>query len=38
VIKLLRNEAGVLSCPDITKESYTIMRLSAYRSDMSEFR
>ena len=38
VIKLLRNEAGVLSCPDITKESYTIMRLGAYRSDMSEFR
>ena len=38
VVKVLKAEAGILSSADITKESYTILRLAAYRADMSEFR
>lgn len=38
VIKALKDGCGILSSPDLTKESYEIMRLNAYFSDMSEFR
>ena len=38
VIKALRDGCGILSSPDLTKESYEIMRLNAYFGDMSEFR
>ena len=38
VIKALRDNAGILSASDLTKESYEIMRLNAYFEDMSEFR
>ena len=38
VIKALRDGTGILSAPDLTKESYEIMRLNAYFEDMSEFR
>ena len=37
VIKALKSECGILSNPDLTKEYYSIMRTSAYKSDMSEF-
>ena len=38
VIKALRDGAGILSSPDLTKEDYEIIRLNAYFEDMSEFR
>jgi len=38
IIKALRDGAGILSAPDLTKESYEIMRLNAYFDDMREFR
>ena len=38
VIKALRDGCGILSSPDLTKESYEIMRLNAYFEDMREFR
>ena len=38
LIKALRKYCGILSSEDITKESYSIMREIAYKSDMSEFR
>ena len=38
VIKALRDGVGILSAPDLTRESYEIMRLNAYFDDMSEFR
>ena len=34
----LREKCGVLSSPDLTSESYEILRLNAFREDMSEFR
>ena len=37
IIKALRGELGILSSEDITKESYTIMRDEAYKSDMTLF-
>ena len=37
VIKALKNECGILSNPDLTKEYYTIMRKEAYKGDMSLF-
>lgn len=38
VVKALRKEVGILSCPDITRESWSIMRLEGYLEDMSVFR
>ena len=38
VIKALRSGCGILSNPDLTKEYYSIMRIEAYREDMTEFR
>ena len=38
VIKALRDGVGILSAPDLTSESYEIMRLNAYFDDMTEFR
>ncbi len=38
VVKALRSGAGILSSSDITTEHYGIMRLSAHRADMSDFR
>ena len=38
VIKALKDGCGILSSPDLTKESYEIMRLNAYFEDMREFR
>ena len=38
IIKILKRELGLLSSPDITEESYSIMRLKALREDMTEFR
>ena len=38
VIKALRDGVGILSAPDLTIESYEIMRLNAYFDDMTEFR
>ena len=38
VIKALRDGIGILSAPDLTSESYEIMRLNAYFDDMREFR
>ncbi len=38
VIKALKSSCGILSDPDLTKEYYSIMRLNAYKGDMSEFR
>lgn len=38
VIKALRDGCGILSSPDLTKETYEIMRLNAYFGDMGEFR
>ena len=37
IIKALRNKCGILSCDDLTAESYTIMRQEAYKSDMTLF-
>jgi hypothetical protein len=38
IVKLLRAECGVLSCERLTEEYYSIMRVCAYRSDMTPFR
>ena len=38
VVKALKNECGILSNPDLTKEYYSIMRTYAYKGDMTEFR
>ena len=38
VIKALKEGAGILSSPDLTKEGYEIMRLAAYIEDMTEFK
>ncbi len=38
IIKALREKCGILSSPDLTAESYSIMRNRAYLADMSEFR
>ena len=38
IIKALREKCGILSSENLLSESYSIMRGSAYRSDMSEFR
>ncbi len=38
VINVLRAECGILSDPCIINEGYTILRVSAKRADMSEFR
>ncbi len=38
IIKILKRELGLLSSPDITEESYSIMRLKAFKEDMTEFR
>ncbi|MBR3680902.1 MAG: TIGR03936 family radical SAM-associated protein [Clostridia bacterium] len=38
VVSALKRELGILSNPDLTKEYYTIMRLNAYRADMTEFK
>ena len=35
---LLRESCGILSAPDLTTESYDIMRENAYFGDMTEFR
>ena len=37
VVKALRRYVGVLTCPDITKESWSIMRLEAFKADMTPF-
>jgi len=37
IIKVLKARAGILSDPNLTKEWYSIMRVAAYRDDMSEF-
>ena len=37
VVKALRKYVGVLTSPDITKESWSIMRLEAFKSDMTAF-
>ena len=38
VVKALKSSLGILSCPDLTKEYYSIVRLEAYREDMTEFK
>ena len=38
IIKALRKHVGILSNPDITREYWSIMRLAAYRADMTPFR
>ena len=38
VVKVLREKCGILSEPDLTTESYTIMREKAYCADMTEFK
>ena len=38
IIKALRDKCGVLSSPNLTAESYEVLRLNAYFADMSEFR
>ena len=38
IIKALRSKCGVLSCPDLTREYYSIVRLQALCSDMTEFK
>ena len=38
VIKALKEGAGILPSPDLTKEGYEIMRLAAYFEDMTEFK
>lgn len=37
VVKAMRKHLAILSNPDITKEYWSIMRLAAYRDDMSPF-
>lgn len=38
IIKVLREKAGILADPDLTREYYSIMRISAHNGDMTEFR
>lgn len=38
LIKALRDKCGILSSDNLLSESYEIMRLNAYLSDMTEFR
>lgn len=38
VIAALKNQLGILSNPDLTKEYYTITRQNAYTADMTEFK
>lgn len=38
VVKVLQSQCAILSCEDLTQESYTIMRTSAHREDMTAFR
>ena len=38
VIKALKEKVGILSNPDLTAESYSIVRNRAYTQDMTEFR
>ena len=38
IVKVLREKCGILADADLTKEYYSIMRESAYFSDMTEFR
>ena len=38
VVKILREKCGILSSGNLLSENYTILRTSAYREDMSEFR
>lgn len=38
IIKALKGSCGILSCPDLTAEYYSIMRESAYCEDMTPFR
>jgi hypothetical protein len=37
IIKLLREECGILSSENLMSESYTILRTNAYNDDLSEF-
>ena len=37
VVKALRASVGILRNPDLTKEYYSIMRVGAYREDMTDF-
>ncbi len=37
VVKILREKCEILSSPDLLSESYKIMRINAYKADMSEF-
>ena len=37
VVKHLKEAVGILTSDDIMSESYSILRHSAYREDMSEF-
>ena len=37
IVKALKSYVGILSCEDLTQEYYSIMRLYAYTSDMTEF-
>ena len=37
IVKALKSYVGILSSSDLTKEYYSIMRLAAYCSDMTEF-
>ncbi len=38
VIKALKSECGILANPDLTKEYYTVMRLEAFKEDMTPFK
>ena len=38
LIKALREYAGILSSPNLTREYYSIMRLEAFREDLTPFR
>lgn len=37
LITALKNNVGILSNPDVTREYYNIMRTDAYREDMTDF-
>ena len=37
VVSALRDKLGVMTCPRLTEEYYSIMRLEAYREDMTPF-
>lgn len=38
VVKALKGQCGILSCPDLTQEYYTVLRTRGFKEDMSEFR